>query len=97
MPPAAADAPEVPPGRAASGGALAPESPRATRSQPESILIVLNSFCRQFFFFRLNTRLNLKKNKKKQNSRQSVWTLADCEWHAAAPGLKPFRLPRAPK
>ena len=30
-------------GRAASGRALAPEPPRATRSQPESILIVLNS------------------------------------------------------
>jgi len=25
-----------------------------------------------------------------------VWTLADCEWRAAAPGLKPLRLPRAP-
>jgi len=24
------------------------------------------------------------------------WTLADCEWHAAAPGLKPLHLPRAP-
>jgi len=26
----------------------------------------------------------------------SVWTLADCEWRAAALGLKPLRLPRAP-
>jgi len=26
----------------------------------------------------------------------SVWTLAYCEWRAAAPGLKPLRLPRAP-
>ena len=26
----------------------------------------------------------------------SVWTLADCEWHAAALGLNPLRLPRAP-
>ena len=25
----------------------------------------------------------------------SVWTLADCEWRAAAKGLKPLRLPRA--
>jgi len=25
--------------------------------------------------------------------RESVWTLADCEWRAAAPGLKPLRLP----
>jgi len=27
---------------------------------------------------------------------ESVWTLADCEWRAAAPELKPLRLPRAP-
>jgi len=27
--------------------------------------------------------------------RNSVWTLACCEWLAAAPGLKPLRLPRA--
>jgi len=27
---------------------------------------------------------------------ESVWTLADCEWRAAAKGLKPLRLPRAP-
>jgi len=27
---------------------------------------------------------------------ESVWTLADCEWHAAALGLKPLRLPRVP-
>jgi len=26
-----------------------------------------------------------------------VWTLACCEWRVAAPGLKPLRLPRAPK
>jgi len=25
-----------------------------------------------------------------------VWTLADCEWRAAAPGQKPWSLPRAP-
>jgi len=25
-----------------------------------------------------------------------VWTLADWEWRAAAPGLKPLHLPRAP-
>ena len=27
--------------------------------------------------------------------KNSLWTLADCEWRAAAPGLKPLRLPRA--
>ena len=27
----------------------------------------------------------------------SIWTLADCEWRAATPGLKPFRLLRAPQ
>ena len=29
--------------------------------------------------------------------RESVWALADCEWHTAAPGLKPLRLPHAPE
>jgi len=28
--------------------------------------------------------------------RLSVWTLADCKGRAAAPGLTPLRLPRAP-
>jgi len=31
-------------GRAASGGALAPEPPRATRSQPESIQTIIPFF-----------------------------------------------------
>jgi len=43
------------------------------------------------------------KDKKKEKTktgkkcfwRESVWTLAECEWRAAAPGLKPLRLPRA--
>jgi len=32
---------------------------------------------------------------EKTVSKESVGTLADCEWRAAAPGLKPLRLPRA--
>jgi len=32
---------------------------------------------------------------KNQKNKKSVWTLADCEWRAAAPGLKPLRLPHA--
>jgi hypothetical protein len=31
----------------------------------------------------------------KKNPISDVWTLADCEWRAAAPGLNPLRLPRA--
>jgi len=31
----------------------------------------------------------------KKKDRNSVWTLAESEWRAAAPGLKPLRLPRA--
>ena len=31
-----------------------------------------------------------------KNSGIFQGTLAECEWHAAAPGLKPLRLPRAP-
>jgi len=27
--------------------------------------------------------------------RKPVWVAADCEWYAAAPRLKPIRLPRA--
>jgi len=37
-----------------------------------------------------------KSGKKNSFGRESVWTLADCEWRAAAPGLKSLRLPRAP-
>jgi len=33
--------------------------------------------------------------KKCALEKNSVWTLACCEWRAAAPGLKPLRLPRA--
>jgi len=40
------------PGRAASGGALAPEPPRATRSTPESIL---NLSQKTLFFDKLQT------------------------------------------
>jgi len=29
--------------------------------------------------------------------KNSVWALACCEWRAAAPELKPLRLPRAPE
>jgi len=31
----------------------------------------------------------------KPSAAARPWTLADCEWRAAAPGLTPFRLPRA--
>ena len=31
-----------------------------------------------------------------QKKKKSLWTLADCEWRAADPGLKPLRLSRAP-
>jgi len=28
-------------------------------------------------------------------ARPSLWALVDCEWRAAAPGLKPLHIPRA--
>ena len=31
----------------------------------------------------------------KPSAAARPWTLADCEWRAVAPGLKPLRLPRA--
>jgi len=31
----------------------------------------------------------------KSSAAARPWTLAYCEWRAAAPGLKPLRLPRA--
>jgi len=34
--------------------------------------------------------------KKIKNQIKPVTTRADCEWRAAGPGLKPFRLPHAP-
>jgi len=37
-----------------------------------------------------------QKKKKRWCSGRSVWALADWEWRAAAPGLKPLGLPRAP-
>jgi len=37
-----------------------------------------------------------EKDRWKKQEKNSVRTLADCEWCAAAPGLKPLRLPRAP-
>jgi len=30
---------------------------------------------------------------KNENGKKIIWTLADCECHAAAPGLTPLRLP----
>jgi len=50
-----------------------------------------------FFYFQPGQeRLNSKKIWGKSGFwALSVWTLADCEWRAAAPGLKPLRLPRA--
>jgi len=50
----------------------------------------------------LNSRANwvepeqpVKMEKKKVLDKISLWTLADCEWRAAVPGLKPLHLPRA--
>ena len=42
------------------------------------------------------SRLNLTFLEKKRIFRLVRETLADCEWCAASPGLKPLRLPRAP-
>ena len=38
-----------------------------------------------------------EKDKNRSFWCKSVWTLACCEWHTAAPGLNPLRLPRAPE
>ena len=42
-------------------------------------------------------RLDSIFSRKVMWKENSVWTLADCEWRAATPGLKPFRLLRAPQ
>jgi len=45
----------------------------------------------------------VEKNQKQIVKKKFFWdcpyrqALADCEWRAAAPGLKPRRLPRAPR
>jgi len=71
-------------GCAASRGALAPQPPRATHSQPESIGII-----------RGKKRKKGENLEKRCFGGKSVCTLADCKWPVAAAGLNPLRLPCA--
>ena len=81
----------------------APEPPRTTRRQPEPKQMSPKHTC-----FPQKTRLSpnflewdcsvgpqSKFTKKMCYLWKSVLTLAECEWRAAALGLKPLRLPRA--
>ena len=40
---------------------------------------------------------NPEKTKNVRRIKKTAWTLGECEWCTAAPGLKPLRLPRAPR
>jgi len=61
----------VNPGRAASGGALAPKPPRATRSQPELIWTVILG--ETSFFLRL-FELSLRKKKLGWDGSTYIWS-----------------------
>ena len=37
------------------------------------------------------------KQKMSRKLKKTAWTLGDCKWCTTAPGLKPLRLPRAPR
>ena len=82
-------------GRAASGGALAPQPPRATRKQPER---KRTNALRQHGFPRFcgvgpaEPGLAHPDNLCKTTSFETVRIGSGC---AAAPGLKPLHLPRA--
>jgi len=61
-------------GRAASGGALAPEPPRATRSQPESIQTIIPFFFPELSQSKKKIRVEpaqLEKKKKKRAKNES--------------------------
>ena len=98
-------------GRAASGGALAPQPAARHRGRTRG---VPTDYCHSFsntfshFFLRLDVFRRPILNRTSQTSnlakkglerggcdQQSMGALVRPLWHAAAPGLKPLRLPRA--
>ena len=84
-------------GRTANRGALALKPPHAIRHQSEPIRNFRTStFVSKKFGISLHSPGSTRFFFKKQVIFEtSIWALADCEWRAAAAGLKPLRLPHS--